>query len=105
MTTEDGLAKLQHVRRNIEVLADRLAYLEEWIAQHEAATGHPDTGVRACEARAIRWALPVLEAEWDTLARIQRTIVMPAEGRTRQAEQIAQLPDRPTAAQVRELCL
>jgi hypothetical protein len=105
VTTENGLGKLQHVRRNIEVLADRLAYLDEWLARHEAATGQPDTGVRACEARAIRWALPVLEAEWDSLARIQRTIVMPAEGRAKQAEQIAQLPERPSAAQVRELCL
>lgn len=105
MTTEDGLSKLQHVRRNIETLADRLDYLDGWLEAHEAAVGHPDTGVRACEARAIRWALPVLEAEWDALARIQRDIVMPAEGRTKQAAQLAALPCRPTAAQVRELSL
>lgn len=78
MSTEHGLALLQHARRNIEALRDRLDYLDGWLDAHEAATGHPDTGVRALEARAIRWALPVLEAEWDALARIKRDVIVPA---------------------------
>lgn len=81
MTTENGLEKLAFVRDNIEVLRDRLAYLEEWLEGHLAATGVPDTGVRCQEAVAIRWALPVLEAEWDAHGRILREHVFPAEGR------------------------
>jgi hypothetical protein len=78
VSTENGMELLPHARRDIEVLRDRLDYLDGWLEAHEAATGHPDTGVRMQEARAIRWALPILEAEWDAMARIKRETVLRA---------------------------
>lgn len=78
MTTENGMEELRHARRNIDVLREFLAYLDDWIAEHERVTGVVDTGVRAQEARAVRWALPVLEAEWDNLRRMNERYIMPS---------------------------
>jgi hypothetical protein len=90
VSTEAGMESLEHARRDIEVLRDRLVYLEQWSAEREAVTGVPDTGVRAQEARAIRWALPILEAEWDAMLRIKRDAILPAmhpkDGRDLRAE-------------------
>lgn len=71
MTTEQGLPKSATARRHIERLRNRLDYLDRWIADFEASTGHEENGYRRAEAEAIRWAIPVLEAEWDNLVRLR----------------------------------
>lgn len=87
MTTEDGLARVKHARTAIEALRDRLAWLDQQTALWEADHGTPDpNGYRAVEARALRWALPVLEAEWDALARLHREL---PEDTTRMADRVA----------------
>ncbi len=75
MSTENGLAKMTHARRNIERLRSRAEFLSGRIDQY-IASGHADkAGFDQGELRALEWALPILETEWDNLARIRRDVV------------------------------
>lgn len=72
MTTENGLPKVSSVRRKIETLRRRHDYLVWRIEAATAAGAESHTGFDWAERTALEWALPVLEAEWDNLARLRR---------------------------------
>lgn len=74
MATDEGLAKIQQARRHIELLRDRREFITQRCASrkidgHEASNAHDED-----EIRALDWALPVLEAEWDNLCRLRRNV-------------------------------
>lgn len=70
MTTEGGIELVRHARKNIAVLERRRVYLLAKIDEKE--TIGRDTGFERSEVRALEWALPVLETEWDDIARLRR---------------------------------
>lgn len=72
MSTEDGLPKVSSVRRKIEILRRRHDFLVWRIEAMTAAGAESHTGFDWAERSALEWALPVLEAEWDNLARLRR---------------------------------
>lgn len=72
MSTENGLEPLKFARRDIEVLRGRLEFIAGRI-EAMVAEGHVGrAGFLVAESRALAWALPVLEAEFDNLARMHR---------------------------------
>lgn len=78
MTTENGLPGVGKVRRWIAKLEERAAWLEFKIG--ELDENSPKAGHYWVELLALRWALPVLEAEYDSVVRL-RALVIDAEDR------------------------
>lgn len=67
MTTENGLPPTQYVRRNIEHLIGRMEWLQSI----------PDdrlSSYQRSELRALEWAIPVLEVEYDSMIRLKRRL-------------------------------
>lgn len=74
MATENGLEKLHRARVHIEYLRERRAFLETKSIALEIDI-RPGSGTyEAREIAAIDWALPILEAEWDNMARLRRNL-------------------------------
>lgn len=70
MTTSDGLSKTRQVRHHLDCLNRRREFLEGRIdAKPEA-----DLSYDRAELASLNWAIPILEVEWDNVARIQREI-------------------------------
>lgn len=82
MTTENGTPKLSTIREYADVLVRRMAYLHARIEQR-TADGAPDNAndYDRGELAAIGFALPLIEAQWDMVARLQREHIMPADGK------------------------
>lgn len=82
MTTENGTPKLSTIREYADVLIRRMAYLHARIEQR-TADGAPDNAndYDRGELAAIGFALPLIEAQWDMVARLQREHIMPADGK------------------------
>lgn len=79
MTCSEGLEKLQHARKNIEVLQERLDWCQTRLSDVvDAQMGNPHFNPMSTywgrELLALEWALPILEAEWDYLARLRREL-------------------------------
>lgn len=74
MTTENGLVLTQHARRNIEVLRERKDFLLDKVEYLLAQGKENVTQFSLAEARALDWAITVLEVEFDNLARMQRNV-------------------------------
>jgi uncharacterized coiled-coil protein SlyX len=74
MALEHGLVTVSRARRYIECLRDRRDYLVEKMAEMEATGRDVSHSFEASEIRALDWVLPIVEAEWDNLARLQRNI-------------------------------
>jgi hypothetical protein len=79
MTTTDGLPLYKHARSYLEIIRDRLTYLEDRDAMYRSEGARDNTFVTQ-EIRALRWAIPVLEAEVDDIVRL-RKLVIATEGR------------------------
>lgn len=92
MTTENGLPSLSVLRGHIEGLRRRLEWLD-CRCERRINEGYDEShnGYDRTEIAALTWALPVLEAEWDSAARFRREIELPAEGR-RPEHHAAQAP-------------
>lgn len=87
MTTEDGLPRTSHVRNNIEVLRRRMEFLAWRIQDHDEAGRAGTLSFDVAEQRALEWALPVLEAEFDFVARWQREIRVIEDREVRKEEE------------------
>lgn len=74
MATDEGLAKISHARKHIEILRYRRAFLQQRIEYRNVTITDAVNAFDEAEIRALDWALPVLEAEWDNLARLRRNI-------------------------------
>lgn len=72
MSTENGLEKIATARRKIESLRRRHEWIVGQIDAMTAAGAGMHTGYLWAERTALEWALPILEVEWDNLARIRR---------------------------------
>lgn len=78
MTTEYGLATTKVLRRNINVLRDRMEYLQDKQA------GRVDDGLQTSwyieiEVGALRHAISVMEADFDAAARLHQKIDVAAQ--------------------------
>lgn len=73
MSIESGLIRTSKARKHIERLRDRLEYLQDSIAEAIDLGEHPNPYWQP-EVDALEWALPVLEAEWDHVARLNRNV-------------------------------
>lgn len=78
MTTENGLPRLSEIRACINILRDRMEYLEDKQAERIDDRLNASHWISQ-EIRAISFALPVLEAEYDSVLRLRR-LVMEEEG-------------------------
>lgn len=67
MATTNGLAAPRKARRHVETLRRR----HDFLVQRVAAIGPDHSGYDDAERTALAWALPVLEAEADHLARLR----------------------------------
>lgn len=76
MSTENGVVRLGDARRYTERLRSRAEHLAAKVAEREAE-GLP-VAYEAAELAALRWAIPLMEAEGDFIARF-RTEILPAE--------------------------
>lgn len=75
MTVQNGLLRLKHLRRDIETLRARQAYLAEKIEQKwPDLADRPAETYEGAEIRALDTALDALESEWDTAARMRRNV-------------------------------
>lgn len=83
MTTSNGLVKSSRARSNIERIRERVEYLEERLAEKAAAGLNP--GYLNEELAALRWALPICEAEGDALLRVHRLAMVGELGRVNPA--------------------
>jgi hypothetical protein len=72
MAIDEGMPHPAEARKFIELLRSRRGWVETKIAKRKA-DGLP-TGFDVLELHALDWALPVLEAEWDNLARQHRNV-------------------------------
>lgn len=70
MSTENGTVPVRVATRRIETIRKRVQYLEEKLAW----TGKGQESHEAQEAAALKWALPVLEAERDSLMRLHKAV-------------------------------
>lgn len=78
MTTEHGLPRLKEIRACINILRDRMEYLEDKQAERIDERLNASHWISQ-EIRAISFALPVLEAEYDSVLRL-RKLIMDEEG-------------------------
>lgn len=74
MATDEGLAKISHARKHIELLRARREFLVQRIEYRSVTHTDAVNGFDEAEIRALDFALPVLEAEWDNLARLRRNV-------------------------------
>lgn len=68
MTTENGIDRIKTMRHHIETLRRRREYVLGQI-EEKWPDGEPGYTYERAEVNAIEWALPVLEAEFDAMAR------------------------------------
>lgn len=82
MSTENGLARMSAYRGALHTLSRRRAYLEERLVvmRETGATEEAQNWV-AAEILALNLAVPALEAEWDSMARIRRMVMALGEDR------------------------
>lgn len=83
MALENGLERTGRARAHINNLQSRRDYLVER-GDEKRAEGTPTFWIDR-EVEALDWVLPVLEAEWDNLCRMQKE-VRRIEGRDNTAE-------------------
>lgn len=81
MSTEHGLTKLGTIRDHCDTLMSRIVYLQTRIDQRTAAGVRDDANdYDRAELRAIAFALPLMETEWDNTARLMRDVIWPTVG-------------------------
>lgn len=73
MSTENGIQHSKTIRHHIEVLRGRLEYLEDRDAEFREQGARTNHFV-AQEIYAIRWALPILESEWENAIRLRELV-------------------------------
>lgn len=78
MSTENGIEEHKRVQRNINIILDRLQYLQDKQAERIDDRLNPSHYLDM-EIRALEWALPILEAERDALLRL--TLAIRAEAK------------------------
>lgn len=79
MTTENGVERLKDIKHYLHVLCERRSYLHARVEERLLAGENPN-GYHEVEIKALDWAIPVLEAERDSVVRL-RKFILQTEGR------------------------